>query len=64
MIRASAPAVSGDIMGTTLTIAEALRIEALLSRLEPDQGGTCRVAGCLHLHLGPTGREDVPALAA
>jgi hypothetical protein len=62
MIRESAPTVPGDDMGTTDTI-DAGRIEALLSRLEPDEGGTCHVAGCLHLHEGPT-REDLPALAA
>jgi hypothetical protein len=51
-------------MGPTLTIAETARIEALLSRLEPDSGGGCHVAGCLHLHEGPTTGEDLPALAA
>ncbi len=51
-------------MGTTLSIAETLRIEALLSRLEADDGGTCQVAGCLHVHDGPTGLENLPALAA
>ncbi|HSJ74046.1 MAG TPA: hypothetical protein VK904_06990 [Miltoncostaeaceae bacterium] len=51
-------------MGTTLTIAETLRIEALLSRLEADTGGTCQVAGCLHVHEGPATRDDLPALAA
>lgn len=51
-------------MGSTLTTAETARIEALLSRLEPDSGGRCAVAGCLHLHDGPATREDLPALAA
>ena len=51
-------------MGSTLTTAETARIEALLSRLEPDPGGTCQVAGCLHLHEGPAAREHLPALAA
>ena len=51
-------------MGTTLSITETLRIEALLSRLEADDGGTRQVAGCLHVHDGPAGLEDVPALAA
>jgi hypothetical protein len=51
-------------MGTQLSMAETLRIEALLSRLEADPGGACDVAGCLHVHDGPTGWEDLPALAA
>jgi hypothetical protein len=51
-------------MGTTLATAETARIEALLSRLEPDAGGTCQVPGCLHIHEGPAAREDLPALAA
>ena len=51
-------------MGTTLSIDETARIEALLSRLEGDDAGTCRVAGCLHLHEGPATGEDAPALAA
>jgi hypothetical protein len=54
----------GDAMGPTLTAAEIARIEALLSRLEPDPGGTCQVEGCLHLHEGPATRDDIPALAA
>jgi hypothetical protein len=51
-------------MGTTDSIGENARIEALLSRLEPDADGTCTVAGCMHLHQGPAAREDLPALAA
>jgi hypothetical protein len=51
-------------MGTTLTIDEIVRIEALLSRLEGDGAGVCRVAGCLHLHEGPATRENAPPLAA
>jgi hypothetical protein len=50
-------------MAPTLSIAELLRIEALLSRLEADPGGTCQVAGCLHADDGPTGLEDLPAAA-
>lgn len=64
MLRESTPSAPGDAMGTTLTIAETLRIEALLSRLEADTGGTCQVAGCLHVHEGPATRDDLPALAA
>jgi hypothetical protein len=64
MIRKSAATVSGDDMGTTLTIAETARIEALLSRLDPDAAGGCQVIGCTHSHEGPTSREDLPALAA
>ena len=62
MIRESAPTVPGDDMGTANS-SETARIEALLSRLEPDDGGTCRVAGCLHPRRagGPGGP---PALAA
>ena len=48
-------------MGTTLSIAELLRIEALLSRLEADPGGTCQVAGCLH---APTTNHPTPPAAA
>jgi hypothetical protein len=63
MVRESTPTAPGGAMGTTLSTAESLRIEALLSRLEADPG-TCTVAGCMHVHDGPTGLEDVPALAA
>jgi hypothetical protein len=54
----------GDTMGITDSTVETARIEALLSRLEHDAGGTCQVAGCLHLHEGPAAREDLPVLAA
>jgi hypothetical protein len=57
------PPTSGDDMGPTLTLAEAARIEALLSRLDPEPR-ICRVPGCSHAHHGATTREDVPALAA
>jgi hypothetical protein len=60
----STPPPPGDDMGPTLTIAETARIEVLLSRLEPDSGRGCQVAGCLHIHEGPTTGEDLPALAA
>jgi len=64
MVRNSTPTAPGGAMASTLSIAETLRIEALLSRLEADPGGTCQVAGCLHVHDGPTGLEHLPALAA
>ena len=64
MVPESTPTAPGGVMGSTLTTAETARIEALLSRLEPEPGGTCQVAGCLHLHEGPTARVDLPALAA
>jgi hypothetical protein len=63
MVRES-PTTPGDATGLTLTTAEIARIEALLSRLEPDPGGTCQVDGCLHMHEGPATRYDLPALAA
>ena len=37
-------------MGSTLTLVEAARIEALLALLDPDAGGTCQVPGCTHAH--------------
>lgn len=51
-------------MRTSDSTADTARIEALISRLEHDAGGTCDVAGCLHLHEVPATREDRPALAA
>jgi hypothetical protein len=51
-------------MGHPLNIAEAARIEALLSRLDPDVGGTCQVDGCTHAHEPRTTQDDLPALAA
>jgi hypothetical protein len=57
------PSTPGDDMGPTLTLAETARIEALLSRLDPE-AGTCRVPGCTHAQHEATTREDVPALAA
>lgn len=50
-------------MGPTLTLADAARIEALLSRLDPEPG-ICRVPGCTHAQHEASTREDVPALAA
>ena len=35
-------------MGSTLTLVETARIEALLALLEPDAGGSCEVPGCTH----------------
>lgn len=49
-------------MQSTLTIAEIARIEELLSRLDPDVGIVCSVAGCLHAHVVPALRAV--ALAA
>ena len=51
-------------MNATLTISETARIEALLSRLDPEPQAPCQVAGCLHLHHGGDTREGVTALAA
>jgi hypothetical protein len=64
MIRESTATQSGDDMGHALTIAETARVEALLSLLDPDPGGTCQVIGCIHAHEGRTVRGDLPALAA
>lgn len=64
MIRESAATASGDDMGHTLTTLETARIEALLSRLDHDAGGSCQVMGCTHGHGEATTREDLPALAA
>jgi hypothetical protein len=64
MVRESDPTAPGDDMRTTDSTVDTARIEALLSRLEHDAGGTCDVAGCLHLHGVPATREDRPALAA
>jgi hypothetical protein len=64
MRRESAAISSGDDMGHALSIAEAARIEALLSLLDPDAGGACHVDGCTHAHEGRTTRDDLPALAA
>lgn len=50
-------------MKATLTPAEIARIEALLSRLDPDPAPVCRVPGCRHSHGAPAAREGV-ALAA
>ncbi len=47
------------------TSADTARIEALLSRLDPEPEAVCTVPGCLHLHSTSTPREGVaPALAA
>lgn len=51
-------------MTRTLNATETARIEALLSRLDPQGEATCEVAGCLHVHRPPRVREDEPALAA
>lgn len=51
-------------MTPTLNATETARIEALLSRLDPQGEATCDVQGCLHMLHPPRVREDVPALAA
>jgi hypothetical protein len=51
-------------MNAVLTSSEAARIEALLSRLDPEPQGPCQVVGCLHVHHSPDTREGVAALAA
>ena len=51
-------------MQATLTLAEIARIEALLSKLDPDPSPVCRVPGCRHLHAVPAAEEGVAALAA
>jgi hypothetical protein len=52
-------------MPSTITAAEAARIEALLARLDPEAHGACEVQGCVHVHHGSTdAREGVAALAA
>jgi hypothetical protein len=50
-------------MAPTLTLVETARIEALISRLDPEPG-ICRVPGCLHLHDAADTQEGVTALAA
>jgi hypothetical protein len=52
-------------MGSTLTLAETVRIEVLLALLDPDAGGSCQVPGCTHAHpgLSPSG-SGMTALAA
>ena len=57
------PAPSGDDMGSTLTLVETARIEALLALLDPDAGGPCQVPGCTHAaprSLGRRERDDRP----
>ncbi len=52
-------------MKAEITSADTARIEALLSRLDPEPRVVCTVPGCLHLHLSPaTGEGPAPALAA
>jgi hypothetical protein len=43
--------VPADLEGAQVTLRAALdavRLQALLSRLDPHAGGTCRVEGCEH----------------
>jgi hypothetical protein len=55
-------------MGSTLTLVETARIEALLALLDPDSGGPCQVPGCTHdshAHTGLSASEGgMTALAA
>ena len=52
-------------MKAEITSADTARIEALLSRLDPEPEAVCTVKGCLHLHQRPAVREGTaPALAA
>ena len=51
-------------MNATLTSSETARIEALLSRLDPEPQVLCQVAGCLHVHHRADTGEGVTALAA
>ena len=46
------------------TSADTARIEALLSRLDPEPEAVCTVQGCLHLHTTATREGAAPALAA
>jgi len=48
---------------TSLTPAETARIEALLTRLDPDPRPVCGVPGCLHVHEGAA-EAGAAALAA
>jgi hypothetical protein len=50
-------------MAPTLTLVETARIEALISRLDPEPG-ICRVPGCAHSHDEASTPEGAPALAA
>ena len=51
-------------MTTMLASSETARIEALLSRLDPEPHEPCQVPGCLHVHHSPDSGEGVTALAA
>jgi hypothetical protein len=51
-------------MKAEITFADTARIEALLSRLDPEPAVVCTVPGCLHLHQPPITQEAAPALAA
>lgn len=52
-------------MKAEITSADTARIEALLSRLDPEPRVVCTVPGCLHLHQSPvTSQGTAPALAA
>jgi hypothetical protein len=52
-------------MGSTLTLVETTRIEALLALLDPDAGGSCQVPGCSHAHPAlSTSESRMTVLAA
>ena len=52
-------------MKAEITFADTARIEALLSRLDPEPAVACTVPGCLHMHTSSTTRETTaPPLAA
>ena len=52
-------------MKAEITSADTARIEALLSRLDPEPEAVCTVQGCLHMHRSQAPREAAaPALAA
>lgn len=50
-------------MLTVVNGNETARIEALLARLDPHQGGVCTVPGCVH-RGAPCADEPAPPLAA
>lgn len=52
-------------MGSTLTLVETARIEALLELLDPEAEGLCQVPGCTHAHPALSSSESgMTALAA
>jgi hypothetical protein len=51
-------------MKAEITSADTARIEALLSRLDPEPTVVCTVPGCLHMHRSTITGNTAPALAA